>query len=68
MNRGKAIEIAKNYAIKCGWSWREPVLAEFNNKSDYWEIRSNTAVRGGNVLVQVSNDDGAILTAKFLPR
>ena len=71
MSEDNAIAIAKEAALKNGWSWIGRVSVAkrgwlFGRRK--WEVTSNADMLGCNVRVLIRDADGAILRAGFLPR
>ena len=71
MSEGDAINLAREVAIKNGWTWRGRVSVAkrgwlFSRRK--WEVVSNADMRGCSVRVLINDADGTIIRAAFLPR
>lgn len=65
--------IAKEFAEKKGWPWLGPVAITdviCTPQSRLWEIRTNTAARGGNVRILVADygQELEVVESRYLAR
>ena len=70
MNEQELIDLAREYADRRGWTWREPVQARLVKWKgvDACQIDTHIGFRGLNVSVVVAVTDGSILNAAYMPR
>jgi hypothetical protein len=61
----EAEEIAKREAERRGWEWKEPVKRTERVRA--YHFFTDTRMRGGNVSVKVSSEDGSIIYAGTTP-
>jgi len=66
IDRDRAIELAKQECFRQHWPWKEPVRVEEGWKS--YTIRTNTHMRGGNVIVRVSTTSEKVLSSVYIWR
>ena len=64
------IDLARQYAVARGWTWRDPVQARRVKwkGADAYQIDTHVGFRGVNVSVVIAVADGAILNAAYMPR
>ena len=72
MTSDEAILLAKNVANEEGWLWKEPVRAIKKRQwwvgDAYWQVVSNSGMRGSSVRVKIDDKSGKILNKGYLPR
>lgn len=71
MTADEAIEIARSYSSEQGWPWQPPVTCKKRGgwlSSSRWEVRSNSEMRGCNVLIVVDDATERVTRANLLPR
>jgi hypothetical protein len=65
VTRDKAIELARAHCEKEGLPWVEPVVV-----TERWReyvVRTNTEMRGGNVVIKINNSDGRVIRSGVSP-
>jgi hypothetical protein len=70
MSEQELIDLAREYADRRGWTWREPVQARPVKWKgvDACQIDTHIGFRGLNVSVVLAVTDGSILNAAYMPR
>jgi hypothetical protein len=70
MSEQELIDLAREYADRRGWTWREPVQARLLTWKgvDACQIDTHIGFRGLNVSVVIAVTDGSILNAAYMPR
>ncbi len=66
ISQAKALAIAQEVCQERGWPWLEPVRVEA--RAGVWVVRTNTQARGANARIMLSQEDGRLLEAVYLPR
>ncbi len=69
--RDKLLEVARNVATACGWSWLEPVEISLESGAPgdrVWLVHTNCQQRGMNIRIAIREKDFSVVRAGFLPR
>ncbi len=66
VSRADALRIAEAHCREKGWPWEDPVIV--NRELLCYYIMTNAEVKGGNVNIRVSLEDGSIIHSGFAAR
>jgi len=67
--QNKLLKVAREYADKQNWPWREPTEVSLENLPQHiWCIRTNVFAVGTNIRILIRESDLAVVEAYFLPR
>jgi hypothetical protein len=69
--RDRLLEVARNVADACSWTWLEPVEIRLESEGDegrVWVVQTNCGRRGMNIRIAIRESDFSVVRAGFLPR
>jgi hypothetical protein len=66
LNEDALLQIAKDECLKNAWPFEEPI--KISEHLNYFEIRTNLDMRGGNAVIKIDNTTGAIIGSRITNR